>query len=185
MLTAIPKLLIELRFILAGLLLWDAADGYTSTVFVSGYIVAILSDIFDGVIARRLGVSTPQLRQADSWADICLFLALALSTWWTYPEVLAAFALPLLVAVLGQCSLFVLCLVKFQKMPSYHTYTAKAWGLGLAIATVSLHGFNIATPLWLAIGLCWLNTFEEIAMTLILKEWHCDVLSFFHAQKIA
>lgn len=183
-LAQVPSLFIGFRFVMALLLLWDASDHQTGTWFVVGYSLAIVSDIFDGIIARRLGVSTPKLRQADSWADICLFLVVAVSTWLVHPEVILAFRVPLLIALFAQLSLFGLSLAKFQQMPSFHTYTAKAWGLALLMATISVFGFGVATPLWGAIFLCLLNTTEEILMTLILDEWHCDVLSILHAREL-
>lgn len=65
-LTNIPSILVILRFTIAPLLLLDALDGHTTIWFIVGYIIAVISDIFDGIIARRLGVSTVKLRQADS-----------------------------------------------------------------------------------------------------------------------
>lgn len=180
----LPQLLVGFRFLVAPLLLVDAADHHASGWFLVGYVLAILSDIFDGIIARRLGVSTPQLRQADSWADIWLFFCLALSTWWVHPEVLQQMRSPLWVAVGAQLCLFATNLFKFRKFPSLHTYTAKAWGITLLVATLSLFGFGDARALWIAIAACLINSLEEILMTLILPEWHCDVLSLFHALKI-
>ncbi|HEY9881725.1 MAG TPA: CDP-alcohol phosphatidyltransferase family protein [Leptolyngbyaceae cyanobacterium] len=180
-LTRIPSLLVGLRFAIAPLLLFDALDHQTGPGFVIGYLIAILSDIFDGIIARRLGISTAQLRQADSWADIFLFLCLAASTWLVFPQVILAFRIPLLMALAAQLSLFAISLVKFRKLPSFHTYTAKIWGLTLLVATVALFGFGYSGALWGAIALCLINSLEEIAITLILPEWQCDVLSLFHA----
>lgn len=177
----LPSILIGMRFAIAPLLLLDALDRHPSFWFLVGYVLAVLSDIFDGIIARRLAVSTVQLRQADSWADICLYLCIALSVERVYPQVVLDFQTPLLGAVAAQLVLFAVSLVKFQKFPSFHTYTAKAWGLTLLIATVGLFGFGYAQTLWLAIALCLINSLEEIAMTLILPEWTCDVLSLFHA----
>ncbi|MGG6268714.1 CDP-alcohol phosphatidyltransferase family protein [Leptolyngbya sp. AN03gr2] len=180
----IPAILVGFRFAIAPLLLLDALDGTTTNWFLWGYILAIVSDIFDGIIARRLGVSTPQLRQADSWADICLFLCLALSTWLVYPTVILDFKIPLLIAVAAQLFLFSISLIKFGKLPSFHTYTAKAWGLALLVAAIALFGFGYVPTLWSAIVLCWINSLEEIVMTLILPVWACDVLSVFHAAKL-
>jgi phosphatidylserine synthase len=140
-----------------------------------------LSDIFDGIIARRLGVSTAQLRQADSWADICLYLSIAASAWLVYPKIILDFRVPFLLAIAAQLTLFTVSLIKFQKFPSFHTYTAKIWGLTLLAATISLFGFANPSLLWLAIALCLINSLEEIVMTLILPEWQCDVLSLFDA----
>lgn len=177
----IPKILVALHFAIAPLLLLDALDGQTTLWFVTGYVIAILSDIFDGIIARRLGVSTPQLRQADSWADITLFGCIAASTWLVYPAVIQQFKLLFLLCVAAQLTLNVACLVKFRKFPCFHTYTAKAWGLTLLAATVALFGFGYADLIWSAIALCLINSTEEIIMTLLLPEWQCDVLSVFHA----
>ena len=183
-LSHIPSILVGMRFTIAPLLVFDALDHKTSYWFIISYVIAVLSDIFDGIIARRLKVSTTQLRQADSWADICLYLCVAVSTWFVYPQVIINFRLPLLSAITIQLILFAISLIKFQKFPSFHTYTAKAWGLTLLIATVGLFGFSYANTLWLPIIFCWINSLEEISMTLILPIWQCDVLSIFHAVEL-
>lgn len=127
-LARIPTLLVILRFTIAPLLLWDALDTHISPWFLGGYVFAVLSDIFDGIIARHLGVSTAQLRQADSWADICLYLCIAGSVWLVYPDVVLHFQLPLLLAIAAQLSLFALNLIKFGRFPSYHTYDCQSLG---------------------------------------------------------
>jgi len=180
----IPWMLVGLRLTIAPLLLLAALEGRTGGTFIWGYLVAVLSDIFDGIIARRLGVSTAKLRQADSWADISLYLSIALSTWLVHPAVIQAFQTPLLIAIAFQLTLFAVSLAKFGKFPSFHTYTAKAWGLSLVVAVVGLFGYGWTTPLWAAIGLCLLNSLEEMMMTLILPQWTHDVLSLVHALKL-
>lgn len=183
-LSSIPITLVGFRFLIAFLLCLDALDYRISDWFVTAYIIAVISDIFDGIIARRLGVSTVRLRQADSWADICLYVAISTGAWLVYPQVIISLQVPLLLALAAQISLFTISLIKFKKFPSFHTYTAKIWGVTLLIATVSLFQFSYINTIWLAIALCWINSLEEIVMTLILTEWHCDVLSIFHAIKL-
>ncbi len=129
-------------------------------------------------------MSTVQLRQADSWADIALYLCIALSAWLVYPAIITAFAIPLLVAIVAQLTLFAISLIKFGRLPSFHTFTAKAWGITLLIATIGLFGFGYAPTLWLAIAFCVLNSVEEMIMTLVLPAWHHDVLSLVHALKL-
>lgn len=183
-LTSIPWLLVGLRCAIAPLLLLDALDGNTGKAFICGYVVAFLSDIFDGIIARKLEISTVKLRQADSWADISLYLCIAVSLWLVYPRVIIAFQIPLLIAIASQLALFAVSLVKFGKFPSFHTYTAKLWGISLFVAVVGLFGFGWSAGLWGAIALCLINSIEEIIMTLILPQWTHDVLSLFHAMKL-
>lgn len=185
MIKSIPALLVGLRFLLGPFLLWDALDGKTSQGFILAFIVAFLSDIFDGIIARRLGVSTAKLRQADSWADVCLYVCIAYSAWQVHREIILNFQWPLLSVVFIQLVWWAVNLIKYGKPASYHTYSAKLWGLTLFTATVAMFGFNYAgIALWLAIIVGFIHTIEEIAMTLILPEWTHDVLSIFHALKL-
>lgn len=181
MLKQIPFWLVGLRVALGPLLLLNALDGQTDAWFLAGFITGFLSDIFDGVIARRMGTSTAQLRQADSWADVCFYGCIFAATWLVHQETVLAFQVPLLTVVAAQLVLYGLNWIKFGKTPSYHTYTAKAWGIGLCAAVVALFGFGQAgIYLWLAIALALLNSLEEIIMTALLQEWQYDVPSLLH-----
>lgn len=181
----IPFTLVIIRFLLGLFLLWDSLDSKTSIWFIVAFVIAFLSDIFDGIIARRLGVSTAKLRQADSWADVCLYTCIAVSVWLVHPDVLIAFRFPLLTIVFAQLMWWIVNLLKYGKPASYHTYSAKLWGITLFITTVALFGFNYAgITLWIAILTGIIHTIEEIAMTLILPEWTHDVLSIFHAMQL-
>lgn len=185
MLKYIPTLLIILRFIIGPLLLLDAFDHQISIWFLIGYIIAFLSDIFDGIIARRLAVSTAKLRQADSWADVCLYVFIGLSIQRVHPSILTKFQIPLLTVVGLQLFWWIVNLVKYGKPASYHTYSAKLWGLTLFIATIDIFLNNqVEFTLWLAIIAGIIHTVEEIIMTLILPEWKHDIASVFQALKI-
>ena len=184
-LQSLPFSLVILRLCLSPLLLWDAIDGTTSTWFILGFVVAFLSDIFDGAIARRIGVSTAALRQADSLADVCLYLCIGISAWLVHPDVVTAFSIPLTIIIFMQLIWLVVNLAKYGKPASYHTYSAKAWGVTLFIATIALFGFNYAgVTLLIMITVGCVHTLEEIAMTLILPNWTHDVLSIVHARKL-
>jgi CDP-diacylglycerol--glycerol-3-phosphate 3-phosphatidyltransferase len=184
-LTLIPSGLVLFRFLIAPFLLWDAWDGDTSVWFLVGFTAAFVSDIFDGIIARRLGVSNSKLRQADSWADTCLFSCIFVSAWLGYRDILIAYKLPLLMVIFAQIVWWIVNLIKYGKPASYHTYSAKFWGITLFIAIVSLFGFNYAgIALWLTCIAGTIYSLEEIAMTLILPVWTHDVLSIFHALKL-
>lgn len=164
--THLPALLVCFRLAIALVLLWDAFDGSLTPWFLVGYVAAFLSDIFDGVIARRLGVSTTGLRAADSWADVTLYVCLA-AAWRVHPEILVAFRWPLLSVVAAQLLWWVVNLVKYGKPASYHTYSAKLWGLTLFGASIALFGFGQGgVALWAAVGVGLVHTVEEIVITL-------------------
>jgi phosphatidylglycerophosphate synthase len=185
MLNSLPLALVISRFLAAPLLLWDAWDGKTSVWFPVIYIWAFLSDIFDGIIARKLGVSTAQLRQADSWADVCLYLGVAASVWLTHRDLIIALQIPLLAVISTQLLWWIVNLAKYGKPASYHTYSAKLWGISLFVATIAIFSSNQAEiALWCAIVIGIVHTVEEIAITFILPTWQHDVLSIFHALKL-
>ncbi|QLE50286.1 CDP-alcohol phosphatidyltransferase family protein [Nostoc sp. C057] len=184
-LTLIPGGLVLFRFLISPFLLLDAWDGKTSIWFIVGFVAAFLSDIFDGIIARKLGVSTAQLRQADSWADVCLFSCIFVSAWIVHQDILVTYSVPLLMIVFAQLLWWAVNLVKYGKPASYHTYSAKFWGITLFIAIIALFGFDYAgVTLWLTCIAGTIHSLEEIAMTLILPVWTHDVLSIFHALNI-
>lgn len=185
LLSSLPPLLVALRLAIAPLLLWDALDGQVGTGFLMAYTVAVLSDICDGIIARRLGVSTAGLRQADSWADRGLYGCVAIAAWLVHPDILQAFRAPLLLILGLQAVWWGVNLLKYGQPACYHTYTAKAWGVSLLIATLALFGAGYGGwALGGAIALGLLHTLEEIAMTLMLPTWQYDVPSIFHAWKL-
>ena len=66
-------------------------------------ILAFLSDVFDGILARRLNVATPGLRRLDSIADSTFYVAALSSKLWGIGLFIGFF----LLLVRGQGGLFV------------------------------------------------------------------------------
>jgi len=181
----IPSALVALRFLLGPLLLLDALDGRTSGWFVVGLVAAFLSDVLDGVIARRLGLVTARLRKADSLADYCLYGCILAGAWASHRDAILASRVPLIVMLLAQALSWSVDWMKFRALSSYHAYTAKAWGVALFGATVALFACDDAgAPLWLAAGLGVICNAEAIAMTLVLPRLTHDVPSLAHALRL-
>ena len=51
-------------------------------------LLAFVTDIFDGVVARRLGISTATLRRLDSFADSVFYLCALWAVWVLHPAVI-------------------------------------------------------------------------------------------------
>ncbi len=181
----IPWFLVLSRAAIAPYLLWDALDRQTGLAFVLAYSLAFFSDIFDGIIARRLQISTASLRVADSIADTLLYVCMAVCTWLTHPEVVLACQVPL-VLMIGAIMLWMMVnMLKYQKFASYHTYSAKVWGLSLFTATIGVYaGWHGELLLSLACYFGLINIGEEIVMTMILPTWQHDILSVVHAWRL-
>ena len=59
---------------------------YYPTIAVTLLIFGVLSDIFDGIIARKYQVSTPQLRRMDSTIDQIFFICFSVATYIQCPD---------------------------------------------------------------------------------------------------
>ena len=167
---------------LGPLLFVDAADGATTPWFLIGFTVAFVSDIFDGVLARRLGVVSARLREADGWTDVWFYLWVAASTWQSQRATVVTLVLPIALTIGAQVAAWIVDWLKYRRVSNYHTYLGKAWGITLFVAIVALFGFGNGTRyLWVAAMVGIVCALEEIAITLTLDKWTHDVPSIFHA----
>jgi CDP-diacylglycerol--glycerol-3-phosphate 3-phosphatidyltransferase len=178
---SIPAILIGVRFALGPLIWWSAYSGMSPWWFMAGFILAYITDYYDGVIARRLGVATPTLRLADSWVDTWFYFWVVLTLWSTHFESLQKFAIPIYILLALQISEWIYGRIKFGKLTGYHAYVAKAWGLSLfgAIASVMILNYD-GIFWWAAIILGWISSIENWLLTLTFSEWTTDVKSIVH-----
>jgi len=180
----IPTSLVISRLIFAPVivaLVYFFGEDSRPAVIVLMYL-GLLSDIFDGIIARKLNVATQKLRRLDSQADMIFWLSIGISTWLLYPELIKdnRTSISTIFAMEGLC--YVISLIKFRKETCTHAFLSKLWGITLLIAFTSLIGFNHAgVPFLMAIILGLISHIDRILITLILPVWTHDVPSFYHA----
>ena len=70
-----------MRVALAGPLLALAVARGPGGAVAAVLVIGFLSDVYDGVIARRFDAVTPDLRRLDSTADTIFYLAVAICLW--------------------------------------------------------------------------------------------------------
>ena len=181
----LPACLIAARLVIAGLLLLDALDGAAGLWFVPGLALALLSDIFDGVIARRLKIVTPALRTADSWVDNALLVSVFASLWLARQGVLQSYSAPIVWNLIGYLLYLLVPLVKFRRLSAYHAYSAKASGALLFAAVLALFLVgDLPWLTWAALLVTLWSDIECVLITLILPVWRSDVPSLWHAWKL-
>jgi CDP-diacylglycerol--glycerol-3-phosphate 3-phosphatidyltransferase len=152
---------------------------------VTGLAVAFFSDVFDGIIARRVGVATPELRVADSRADVLFYLCVLAGVCALKADLLWTMRWPFLGLVVIQLGSWRLDRIRFGRGTALHSYTAKAWGITLFLAAFALFAdVNPRPYLLLALWMGYLSNLEDIAIKLVLPSWHCDVGSVWHAWQI-
>ena len=179
---SIPVLLTALRALLAPVVLLLSLYAPWPEAFAACLIVAFLSDIFDGVLARRLGVATVNLRRLDSAADTLFYAACVFAAWHLYPAAITERLVPLAVLAVLEATRYAVDFLKFQREASYHMWSSKVWGIALFIGFFSLlvsgsSGAAVSCAVYVGI----IADLEGLAISIVLPRWKADVPSLIHA----
>lgn len=175
----IPNLLSGFRLIAAPFLLCLAWIGQP-VLFLALLAISLLSDSVDGLIARRLDRASEFGTKLDSWGDLATYLTVPICAWWLWPEILRREALFVWLVVGAYVVPLVLGFVKFRRLPSYHTWAAKAAAIVMSIGVFILFIFDIPWPFYCAAIFQALTACEEVAITLRLSEPRTNVPSYWH-----
>ena len=183
----IPLLLIGFRFLLAPtIILLAAIEGKSAgTSIVILMYLGLISDVLDGIIARKQGISTEKLRRLDSQTDMIFWLSIGIATWILHPKLIAENKFFIITIIVLEIACYVISWIKFRKETCTHAFLAKLWGLTLLVAFTSLIGFNYAgIPFYTAIIVGLLSYIDVILIILILPHWTHDIPSAYHAYLI-
>lgn len=185
--TKLPIILIYARAVIGLTLILlsiKQVDNY-KYIAISLLAIGLLTDIFDGIIARRLNISTQTFRRLDSSIDLLFFSSVAVATYIQCPDFFTTNALKLKILLGLEGLSYLVCFIKFKKEIATHSIGAKIWTLFLFATLVqlilqcqSIILFNIC--FW--IGL--LTRLEIIAIILTLKKWTNDVPTIYHSLKL-
>ncbi len=135
-----------------------------------------LSDVYDGILARRWGTETAALRVADSAADTVFYLGVLSAVIARHWPVLRDRLTLLIVLLALEAARYLFDWIKFRRIASYHSYASKAWGALMAAATIALLCFDRAfwmVTLALVAGI--LCDLEGLAMSALLPQWTYNV----------
>ena len=146
------------------------------TAFTWVLIPALLSDVFDGWIARAFGLESKLGAALDSAADSLMLFVSVYGIWVFHPEVIREHAWLCGIAVGLWALEDVLALARYGRLSSFHTYLSKVVAnlLGLFIGWLFLFGFE-PWLLYLAAGASIVASLEELALLRVLPEWRADV----------
>lgn len=178
----IPIILTASRGLLAPVVVLLAVFHRSKPAFGACLIFAFVSDIFDGIIARRMNVATPNLRRLDSITDTIFYLCTAFAAWHLYPSAVEQHLTALIVLGVLEVARYVFDLRKFGREASYHMWSSKLWGIALFCGLFSLlalgsAGIAVAAAIYLGI----IADIEGLAISVILREWESDIPTFAHA----
>jgi CDP-diacylglycerol--glycerol-3-phosphate 3-phosphatidyltransferase len=174
----IPWALVMLRLALGPLLLRGAVTAWPGKLLVAMLAAGLLSDIFDGVIARRLHVATPALRQADTIVDLVFWIFVACAAEIHSGGFIKDHAWLLGALLAAELANQLLSLLRFRRTSATHAYAAKLWGLTLFFGfaclltrTPAAVFINFVLVFGIAVNL------EGLAIIALAKERPVDVKS--------
>lgn len=183
----IPYILIALRFILAPvilLLFYFMGEKSRLLILILMYF-GLITDIFDGIIARKTGVSSEKLRRLDSQTDLIFWLSLGLAAYFLNPNLIKNEWIGVIIILGMEVLCYIVSWLKFGKETCTHAFLSKMWGLSLLISFTYLIGFQQAGwSFYMTVVLGFIAHVDVILIILILPKWQYDVPSSWHAWKI-
>jgi len=182
MLQHLPNILSAFRLLAAPALLVFAFRGDAALFFVT-FGLSLLSDAFDGFIARKLNVTSSIGTKLDSWGDLATYITVPICAWWLWPDIIRREGFFVLLVVFAYTVPITIGFIKFRRLTSYHTWAAKTATIIMGPAVFILFIFDMAWPFWIAAVIQTLSAIEEIAITLLLDEPKENVCSFWHVKR--
>jgi CDP-diacylglycerol--glycerol-3-phosphate 3-phosphatidyltransferase len=176
----IPFALTTLRLSLGPFNLICALAGAPRLVYLPILIVGTISDIVDGILARRLQVATPFLRRYDSVTDVIYYLFVLAAVWILCRPVVTKTWWAILILLIAEAASVVVCVARFGKYPATHSYLSKFYGLCLLGGLIALLVFNATGCVivtLMAVGI--ITNAEIIAMHFVSDAPPVDVPSIF------
>ena len=177
---SIPTALTIFRLLSAPILMVLAYMG-RERYFLWLAIAALLSDVLDGALARRLGASSETGRLLDSWADLLIAMVSFVGATLLWPDTMREEAGYFAIVLTALVAPNAWGLLRHHRLLGYHTISAKASGVLLAVGAVALFTgltpilFRLAAFIELAVAA------EYIAISLILPGWTGEMKSAWHA----
>ncbi len=180
----VPFILLYSRLVAAVLLIAFSFIPVSPGIIIGLSVYAIVSDIFDGMLARYLKISTIEMRQTDTKIDTvfwfsCLFYICIHQT-----SFLKTHVAQLLILVSSELIIILFGLLKFNAHISYHTVFSKFWALILLWFFIDIISNN-ASSLSFTIAF-WYGLFvqlEIITIACVLKTNQTDVPNLLQAVK--
>jgi cardiolipin synthase len=174
LLFTIPNLLCFLRLAGSPVLVWIAWRNHPQ-LFLIVFLVLLMTDWFDGKLAILLHQKSVYGARLDSIADAALYTATLFGLGWLKWDLIQQEAAWLIAALVSYALTSGAGLLKYGRIPSYHTRAAKTCWLLVGLATVSTLADWSVWPLRIASGAVVLTNLEAVAITAVLPDWTTEV----------
>jgi cardiolipin synthase len=177
----LPNLLSVVRLVLSVLMVVVAGTTGSRRWFLILLGAALVTDAFDGFLARRWRVVSDLGRRLDSWGDYVMTAAAVAGLWLLWPVMVQREWPWFVTAVVGAFAIVVYGLVRWRRVLGYHTWLAKGMVFVLPISVVGLLIGWSAAPFHVAVLLQVLCGAEEMVIAFLLPGFSGEMPSLWHA----
>ena len=160
-------------FVLVGLALTGARHAFPWLL-----AALLISDWIDGKLAIAWKQQTTFGARLDSLADLAMYSALLFGLIWLHGDLVRREWIWLAAVAISFAVTTGAGVIKYHRMPSYHTRAAKTSWFLVSMAALAVFAFDTVWPGRLAAAVVVLTNLEATIMTCILRRWHADVRPF-------
>ena len=153
------------------------------TAFLWLLAAACVTDAIDGPLARYLGQESARGARLDSLADRGLMLTIPFGVALLWPEVLLREAVWFVFLGVALVVPRAHAYMKFRRLPSYHTWLAKALAVYMSGAVLLLLAWDYPWPFRVGALLALVEAAEEFAITRTLDRSRADIPSWWHLRR--
>ncbi|BAV06472.1 CDP-alcohol phosphatidyltransferase family protein [Filimonas lacunae] len=183
----IPLYLIYSRLVLSVVIVLFAIwrPPFYRGCMVALLVTGLLTDVFDGIIARKLNVSTQRLRRLDSSIDQVFWIAVLAACCITCPAFFIRNYVYLLIVLGAEVLTYVVSFIRFKKEVATHAIASKVWTLTILATLIQV--ILSCDSGWLFQCCFYLGVVTRVEILLILciiKSWHNDIPSIYHAVQL-
>ena len=170
-----PDLITIARLLSVPVLAWFAYK-QMHTAFAALLLPALLSDVVDGWLARKLGVTSDIGALLDSVADILLMAVMLYAIWPLHPHVYRDHGWAIIAVVILLALMHLASLLRFGRLASFHTHLIRGGIFVFSVFSVVLFTFGfVPWLLYLAGFVCTLGALEHFAILAVLPEWKPNI----------
>jgi CDP-diacylglycerol--glycerol-3-phosphate 3-phosphatidyltransferase len=178
----LPNLITALRILGSPILVVFALAGQTVWLAVLA-VFLVFTEWLDGFLARRLHVTSAIGARLDTVADAIFYSALLAAVVLLNPERIRHETIWIAAAVTSYLCSWLASWVKFQRLPSYHTWAAKGVWVIVGTGIVCLLAGISPWPFRAAMVCVALTNLEATLITFQLSRCQVDVPSLWHARR--
>ena len=183
----IPFLLIYSRIligIIIGIIAYYNVE-HVSIWIVTLMIIGLLTDVFDGIIARKLNVASEKLRVWDSNVDQFFWIITIAAIFYINIDFVITNIYWIASIVILETLCYIVSYAKFKKTIATHSILAKIWTLTMLAFLIDLCLNGVSTYSFvICIGLGIVSRIEILLIIIRLKNWTTDVPSIMVVDKI-